>query len=125
MYPLVLLGLDFIQEGPTALYAGVLGLLVGHFWYVPRNTTDSRWFITVYLPTNAELRFKRPNPVVVPRWFRQLFNTRAATSNVPASKVQRAVPASTGIAATDYRPSTEVRDAVRHRWGAGNKLGSK
>ncbi|KAL1413266.1 hypothetical protein Q8F55_001021 [Vanrija albida] len=109
LYPLVMLGLDFILVGTNIFLAGLLGVIVGHFW----------WFISTYLPLHAPARLRRPNALAAPRWFRRLFVARSG----PTTRF------SSGITATDYRANStsnsSAAEAVRHRWGSGQRLGEE
>ncbi|KAL7419131.1 hypothetical protein Q5752_005967 [Cryptotrichosporon argae] len=120
LYPPALIVLDLITGGPFKALGGLLGLLAGHIW----------WFISTYMPTYAPGRLRRPNPLATPRWFRSYFAgpaggfTRTSWGGVRmAPAAGRTTGASTGQ--TSARAGQSAADAVRHRWGSGQRLGAE
>lgn len=73
-----------------------------------------RWFISTYLPRHAATRHRRPNPLQTPLYFRSFFPSRGRSST-----------STTGFTASAPRNANDAVEAVRHRWGSGNKLGGE
>ncbi|KAK8847622.1 hypothetical protein IAR55_005481 [Kwoniella newhampshirensis] len=108
LYPPALILLDLLTGGPMKASGGVIGVLAGHLW----------WFLATYLPLHAPTHLRRSNPLAPPSFFRGLF--------APTSRSTFAVPGRTWVqtpAATTARPSPT--EAVRHRWGGGQRLGGE
>ncbi|BEI89600.1 uncharacterized protein CcaverHIS019_0209620 [Cutaneotrichosporon cavernicola] len=110
IYPFVIIALDVVQAGPRSALLSVMGILTGHFW----------WFMTVYLPLHAPPHLRRPNPFTVPRWYRSLFQRRSRVTRTAS------VTKATGVTASGPSPRfANANDAVRHRWGSGQRLGAE
>ncbi len=77
--------------------------------------------MTVYLPLLAPPRLRRRNPFNVPRWYRSLFQRR--TGAVRTASGPKNVAA--GVTASGPQRFANANDAVRHRWGSGQRLGAE
>lgn len=85
----------------------IMGILAGHSW----------WFVTTYLPNHAVPRLRHRNPFTVPLMWRALFNRGAPGTTAPSrTKVTSGVSVSRPLSANE---------AVRHRWGSGQRLGGE
>ncbi|BEJ12501.1 hypothetical protein CspHIS471_0209610 [Cutaneotrichosporon sp. HIS471] len=110
IYPFVIIALDVVQAGPRGALLSLMGILTGHFW----------WFMTAYLPLHAPPHLRRPNPFTVPRWYRSLFQRRSRVTRTAS------VTKAPGVTASGPSPRfANANDAVRHRWGSGQRLGAE
>ncbi|KAK4684065.1 hypothetical protein P7C73_g6141, partial [Tremellales sp. Uapishka_1] len=115
LYPPALVVLDIITGGPPKAIVGVLGIIAGHLW----------WYLSTYLPFHAPAHLRRRNPLPTPVRFRALFSPPASrTFSSTSWGGTRVAPAASGAStARDTTASQSAADAVRHRWGGGQKLG--
>ena len=118
MYPPAMILLDLITGGLGKALGGVMGLLAGHLW----------WFLSTYLPVHAPARIKRPNPLPPPVRFKALFSPPSRSSGgawrTGAQNAGATFGSSgTGTARGPARP--DPVEAVRHRWGGGQRLGGE
>jgi Derlin-2/3 len=127
VYPPMLVLLDLITGGVGKALMGVIGLLAGHTWCVsspisPSTIADKyRWFLSTYLPLHAPPRVRRPNPLRTPIRFQALF-PRSSSSGSGRMASGSGKPVAAGAAG---QKRAEAVDAVRHRWGGGNRLGGE
>ncbi|WVQ80228.1 hypothetical protein IAT38_002333 [Cryptococcus sp. DSM 104549] len=108
LYPPALILLDLITGGPMKAMGGVIGLVAGHLW----------WFLSTYLPLYAPTRLRRKNPLATPARFRALFTHTRPVFHSTGSRLT----ASSGTSSA--RPD-DAAQAVRHRWGGGQRLGGE
>ncbi|WWD21710.1 hypothetical protein CI109_106197 [Kwoniella shandongensis] len=107
LYPPALVLLDLLTGGPMKALGGVIGILAGHLW----------WFLSNFLPLHAPTHLRRPNPLGTPSRFRSLF-VSAPSSFASSGRTWAPTSSST----TARSPAAE---AVRHRWGGGQRLGGE
>ena len=90
--------------------------------YIHRKFAHSRrWFCSSYLPLHAPTAHRRPNPLATPIRFRALFAPRRGNGSTYGP-----TPTSTSTASstsTQTRQTSDAVEAVRHRWGGGQRLG--
>ncbi|KAI9636170.1 Der1-like family-domain-containing protein [Dioszegia hungarica] len=109
LLPFINILLDLVIGGLGKALCGLIGLLVAHAW----------WFLSTFLPLHAPTRLRRRNPLATPIRFQALFPRSTSTAFGSRSSGPVKAPAA-GPAGT---ARSEAVDAVRHRWGGGNKLG--
>jgi Derlin-2/3 len=98
-----------------------MGILAGHVW----------WFCSSYLPLHAPANLKRSNPLRAPIRWKALFNdnagrlTRTSWGGMRQGGTTSVNNSSGSATALQSRPQdrSEAVEAVRHRWGGGQKLG--
>ncbi|ORX35854.1 Der1-like family-domain-containing protein [Kockovaella imperatae] len=120
LYPPSLLVLDTVTGGPHKALNGLMGIIAGHAW----------WFCSTYLPDHAPTSVRRPNPLAMPLRFQALFRsrTRASTTTYGATRLGSGAGTRLGSQAastsnTTARDNENVVEAMRHRWGSGQRLG--
>ncbi|KAK1921783.1 Der1-like family-domain-containing protein [Papiliotrema laurentii] len=110
LYPPALILLDLLTGGPGKAIGGIMGVVAGHFW----------WFCSSFLPLHAPAHLRRSNPLQAPVRFRALFNPPVRPSFSASGAT------STGTSSS-RRPlgREDPTEAVRHRWGGGQRLGGE
>ncbi|GFZ47970.1 hypothetical protein JCM24511_05717 [Saitozyma sp. JCM 24511] len=120
LYPPALIVLDVLTGGPSKALGGLIGLLAGHLW----------WFLSIYLPTYAPTHVRRPNPLASPERFKAFFSAMPSRASTATSWGGTRVGGSNRASAASTRTQSSQRpvtaaDAVRHRWGGGQRLGGE
>lgn len=98
-FPFVLVGLDLIQGGPGAAMVSLTGIIAGHLWYLLEWTRGGR---------GMGLR--------APGFLRRLMGDGEREDTERRDYGRAFVPRDR---------QGDARDAARHHWGRGNRLGTE